>query len=122
MFIYHKGVASTAVGDFCVLDQYAGTSTRAVAASKGPGGVAMSANVANQYGWYCVRGAVPVKAATVVAGTIPFVTATDGTLDDTAAAGQGISGAKFATADGTPSAGLAVILLRYPSVGILDGT
>ena len=50
-FKYLKGVASTVVGDLVVYDQKANTTTRAVAGSRGPAAVAMSANVANQYGW-----------------------------------------------------------------------
>lgn len=53
-FVYLKGVASTAAGDFVVFDAKAGTTTRAVAGTTKTGSVAvaMSANVASQYGWY----------------------------------------------------------------------
>lgn len=113
-FVYLKGVASTAVGDFVVYED--GETTRAVAASKGPGAVAMSANVANQYGWYARKGVVPVAVAGAVAdGSIPYVTATAGALDDAVVAGQGVSGAKFAAAAG--GAGTVAVDLAYPSVG-----
>lgn len=114
-FIYLKGVASTVVGDAVAFDQKAGTTTRTVAATKGPIAVAMSANVANQYGWYCVAGAVPVKVAgAVVAGSIPYVTATAGSLDDAVAAGQAVLGALIISAD---AGGLADIQLNHANVG-----
>lgn len=115
-FCYAKGVASTAVGDMCMIDNYAGTTTRTVAATRGRVGVAMSANVASQYGWYAVEGAVPVKAGTVAAQGQVFSTATAGTVDDASVAGSMIQGATFKSADGTPSAGYAVVSLCHPSM------
>ena len=113
-FVYLQGVASTAVGDFVVYED--GQTTRAVAASKGPGAVAMSANVASQFGWYARRGRVPVSVAAAVAdGTQPYVTATPGALDDAVVAGSGVSGAKFTEA--AAGAGLTNIELAYPEVG-----
>src|SRR5574341_1805016 len=56
-FIYLKGVASTVVGSVVVYKQKEATTTLAVLASKGALAVAMSANVASQYGWYMVAGA-----------------------------------------------------------------
>ena len=115
-FVYAKGVASTAAGDLCIFDNYAGTSTRAVAGSRGPCGVAMSANVASQYGWYAIAGAVAVKAGTVAAAGNVYVTSTAGTVDDAVVSGDKADGARFKTADGTPSAGYAVVMLAYPSL------
>jgi hypothetical protein len=114
-FIYAKGVASTVVGDLCVLNGDGTTARVAAARTKGRLGVAMSANVANQWGWYAVYGTVPVKAATVVANAQVYLTATAGTVDDAIVAGDFVVGAMFATADGTPSAGLAMITLSYPA-------
>lgn len=114
-FIYLKGVASTVVGDLVVYDQYANTTTRAVAGSRGPAAVAMSANVANQYGWYQVKGAAVVKAGTVAAGGNVYLTATAGTVDDAVVAGDKVDGARIKTADGTPSAGFAVVQLDRPA-------
>src|SRR5574341_1310928 len=99
-FIYLKGVASTVVGSAVSYDQKNGTTTLAVAATRGPIAIAMSANVAAQYGWYAVAGAVPCKVlAGIVAGNRPVVTATAGSLDDTAAANVMVSGAAFISAD-----------------------
>lgn len=114
-FIYLKGVASTVVGDAVVYDNYAGSTTRAVAASRGPVGISMSANVASQYGWYQINGTAVGKAATVAANAVIQTTATAGTIDDTTTAGQYIEGAVTRTADGTPSAGFALLQLSRPS-------
>lgn len=114
-FVYLKGVASTVVGDAVIYDQKNGTTTRTVAASKGPLAVSMSANVANQFGWYAVAGAVPVKVvAGIAASSVPYVSATAGSLDDTVAANQGVTGALFISAD---SGGFADIQLGYPTIG-----
>ena len=115
-FVYLAGVASTAVGTAVIFDQYAGTSTRAVAAARGPVGVAMSANVASQYGWYQISGSAVVKTGTVAAGAPAYVTATAGTLDDAVVSGDKIDGFVFKTANGTPSAGLTVAQVERPSL------
>ena len=115
-FIYLKGVASTVVGDTVIYDQYAATTTRTVAGSRGPAAVAMSANVASQYGWYQIAGTAIAKSATVVAGASPYVTATAGTIDDAVVATDKIDGARFKTADGTPSAGFALLQLDRPAL------
>lgn len=115
-FVYLKGVASTAVGNPVIYDQYAGTSTRAVASGRGPVAIAMSANVANQYGWYQVSGSAVVTTGTVVANALVYVTSTAGTLDDAVVAGDKIDGAVFKTANGTPSAGLTIMQMCHPSL------
>lgn len=98
-FIYLKGVASTAVGDVVAFSLATGTTTRCLAATRGPLAIAMSANVANQYGWYCIRGNVPVSAAgAVVIGAVVYLTATAGAVDDAVTAGSGVSGITFTTA------------------------
>jgi len=115
-FVYLKGVASTAVGDLVIYDTYANTTKRAVAGDRGPAAVAMSANVANQFGWYQVVGSVAVKSGTVAANGNVYVTATAGTVDDAVVSGDKVDSARFKTANGTPSAGLAVVQLAWPSL------
>jgi hypothetical protein len=115
-FVYLKGVASTVVGSFVIFDQRLATTTLSVAGSRGPAAVAMSANVANQFGWYQVSGSAVVKAATVANNASPYVTATAGTIDDAVVSGDKIDGARFKTADGTPAAGFAVLQLARPSL------
>lgn len=115
-FIYLKGVASTVVGSVVIYDTYAETTKLATAGDRGPVAVAMSANVANQYGWYQISGAAVVKAGTVLANGNVYVTATAGTVDDAVVAGDKIDGARFKTADGTPAAGFAICQLQRPSL------
>lgn len=115
-FIYLKGLASTAVGDVVIYDQKVPETIRAVAGSRGPVAVAMSANVADQYGWYQVKGSAVVKAGTVADNGNVYVTATAGTVDDAVVAGDKIDGARFKTADGTPSAGFAVCEISSPAL------
>lgn len=116
-FIYLKGLAATIVGDTVIYDQNANTTTRAVAGSRGPCAVSMSANVANQYGWYQIAGAAIAKvAAAVAANAAPYVTATAGSIDDAVVATDKIDGARFKTADGTPAAGFAIVQLDRPAL------
>ncbi len=116
-FVYLKGVAATAAGDLVTYESQTGATARSGAASKGPCAVAMSANVANQFGWYAVAGAiVALYAGAAVAGAIPYVTATAGAIDDAVVAGQGIVGAAVVSSAG---AGLGVVQLDHPSIGAL---
>jgi hypothetical protein len=67
-FIYLKGVGSTVVGSIVNYDDQYQTAldTVATAGPSRPLAVAMSANVASQYGWYQIAGlAVATKADTV---------------------------------------------------------
>lgn len=121
-FIYLKGVASTVVGSVVFFNASTWQTTLTVARSKGPVAVAMSANVASQYGWYQIQGRGVAKTGTVVAGTACYTTSTGGQLDDAVVAGDEVSGMLFGTADGTPSAGLAEVSLQYPWVGDTDNT
>lgn len=116
-FIYLKGVASTAVGDAVIYNQYAGTTTRLVAGGKGVLAWAMSANVASQYGWYQVTGAVVATVAAAFAAAADlYATATAGTIDDAVVAGDLIAGAVGVTAIGTPSATTAVLQVAHASI------
>lgn len=67
-FIYLLGVASTAVGSLVTYNTVSGTTALAAVGSNLPRpiGVAMSANVASQWGWYQISGiSVMKKTATV---------------------------------------------------------
>lgn len=67
-FIYLKGVGSTVVGSIVNYDDNFQTAldTVATAGPSRPLAIAMSANVANQYGWYQISGlAVATKANSV---------------------------------------------------------
>ena len=76
----------------------------------------MSANLANQFGWYQISGAAVAKSGAAVANASVYVTATAGTVDDAVVATDKVDGARYKTADGTPSAGLAVLQLARPSL------
>ena len=99
-FIYLKGVASTAVGDLVGYQSLAGsgttvnaTSTRTVAATRGPVAVAMSANVANQFGWYQISGNAVINcAAAIAANALIYASATAGSVS-TVTASQKVDGA-----------------------------
>ncbi|AAK94384.1 virion structural protein [Myxococcus phage Mx8] len=116
-FIYLKGVASTVVGDLVTYDQYAGTTKRGVAGDRGLVAVAMSANVAEQYGWYLITGAALVRsAAGVVVGAPVYLTATAGQVDDAVVATDKVDGARFRTVTGTPTAGFTVVQMSRPAL------
>lgn len=117
-FVYAKGVASTVVGDACVL--YAdGTTARAASngANSGRIGIAMSANVANQYGWYQVYGAATVVQSAGAIGTANsacYMTTTAGQMDDTVVVGGQVIGANWSAQVRT------TVLLSYPYAGTAD--
>lgn len=101
-FIYLLGVANTVVG---MVVKYNATTHQTALLSvtngknKGvPVGVAMSANVGSQYGWYQISGNAVIKKTTVaVTPQVPiFISATDGRIKVLASAGQQILGAQTA--------------------------
>lgn len=114
-FIYLLGVASTAVGSWVTYsaDDY---STALLAANAiGPVAVAMSANVASQYGWYQIGGKAVGKALTgFVDNANVYATATAGSIDDAVVAGDRVKRSKGASAVGTPSSGLAEFEIDRP--------
>lgn len=116
-FIYLLGVASTVVGSVVTYAADNGATTLAAADAVGPIGVAMSANVASQYGWYQIYGK---GAAKVLAGFVDnadcYLTATAGSVDDTDVVGDYVRGMLGASAIDTPSTGLAEVELSYPQV------
>lgn len=112
-FVYLQGAASTAVSD--VVTYLNGASTRLAATTAvGPVAVAMSANIANQYGWYCVSGTVPVKTNGGVAAGAQAYAAATAAVDDAVVAGEAITGMFFAETVG--SAGIAKATLQRPTI------
>lgn len=112
VYVYAKGVASTAVGDFVVFDETFTTArlstSTAVAA---PAAVAMAANIlATTFSWYQVYGNGSAMAAGTVAADAQLQsTATAGAVDDTTTAAKTIVGA-FSTAASTIGVALPVWL------------
>jgi len=116
-FIYLKGVASTVVGSMVDYDQYLNTTVLSPATGgTGSVAVAMSANVASQYGWYQIEGSAVVKApnAMTPGAEVFSLAATPGSVDDAAVAGEQILNAKVSTTTGTPGTGLGVIQINRP--------
>ncbi len=106
-FIYLKGIAATAVGSAVLYNPDDFSTSLLTANDIGPVAAAMSANAAGQFGWYQIGGKAVVKAGTVADNGNVYASGTPGTLDDAVVAGDRVKNARFASADGTPSAGLA---------------
>lgn len=114
-FIYLKGVASTAIGSWVTYNLDDGTTALLAANAIGPVGVAMSANVASQYGWYQISGKAVGKALVAYADNgLVWATATAGSVDDAVVDGDMVHLAKGASAVDTPSAGLAEFEISRP--------
>lgn len=114
-FIYLKGVASTAVGSWVTYNSDDFSTALLAANAIGPVAVAMSANVASQYGWYQIQGkAVGLVASGFVDNANVYATATAGTVDDAVVAGDRVKGAVGASAIGTPAAGQAEFEIARP--------
>ena len=116
-FIYLKGVASTVVGSIVNYDDTWQTAldTAAVSGPSRPLAVAMAAvDATTKFGWYQISGKAVVKAGTVADNGNVYATGTPGTVDDAVVDGDMVHLAKFASADGTPSAGLAEIEIHRP--------
>lgn len=118
LFIYLKGVASTAAGDCVIYDNKAGTTVRTLAASRGPIAIALSANVALGYGWYQVVGNAAVASAsagTGAANALIQTSATAGTATVSGTSGQKIDGAICKAAQDTPTSGFTQVQLSWPA-------
>ena len=114
-FIYLKGVASTAVGSWVTYNADDFSTTLLAANAIGPVAVAMSANVASQYGWYQISGKAVGKALTgYVDNALVWGTATAGSVDDAVVDGDMVHLAKGASAVDTPSTGLAEFEIHHP--------
>lgn len=114
-FIYLKGVASTAVGSWVTYNADDWTTALLTANAIGPVAVAMSANVASQYGWYQVFGKASGLAGDVADNGNVFIDTVDGQVDDAVVAGDRVQQAKFASAEDTAT-NLADVEIAYPFV------
>lgn len=116
-FIYLAGAANTVVGSVVTYNTDDGTTTLAVANAVGPIALAMSANVASQYGWYQIQGKGVAKVLSGFADNADcYLTSTDGSIDDTDVAGDYITNMKGASAINTPTTGLAEVEIARPFV------
>lgn len=116
-FIYLTGVANTVVGSWVTYNTDDMSSTLLVPGAVGPVAVAMSANVAGNYGWYQIQGkAVGRAAAGFLDNANVYATATPGVADDAVVAGDRIKNTKGGSALGIPAAGLAEFEIARPFV------
>ena len=121
-FIYLLGVASTVAGSVVTYGgNSSGTPTYQTALAPAtahlaqPLAVAMSANVAGQYGWYQISGsAVCATNGTLAAGPAPVYLAGSGQLTSTQANGKQVVNAINVTATGTTASGFAVVEINRP--------
>lgn len=119
-FIYLLGVASTVVGNTVTYNAttYQTTLSPNTANNEGPQAVAMSANVAAQYGWYQIGGLAVVKksAVQVLPGAKIYQSATAGRWMPTSASGKQILGARGAALTTvTSTTSTMTVLLNRPS-------
>ncbi len=115
-FIYLLGVASTAVGSWVTYDADDYSTALIVPNAVGPVAVAMSANVASQYGWYQISGKASAKSDDVSSGGRVYIDATiTGSCDDAFADGDYVWRAKWASDDDT-STGTADVSIARPFV------
>lgn len=97
VFIYLKGVASTAAGDWVGYSPTLGTSVRAVANGNYPLAVAMSAcSTTTLFGWYQIEGVATALGLTSITTTSGFLwlTATAGAVDDASVIGDAVINAR----------------------------
>lgn len=120
-FIYLLGVASTIVGALVTYNAttYQTALSPNTAKNAAPVAVAMSANVASQYGWYQIAGLATVKktAVQVLPQVKIFQSATAGRVMPTSASSLEIIGAKSANLTTvTSTTSTIVVLLNRPSM------
>lgn len=114
-FIFLKGVASCEIGSWVTYNADDHTATLLAANAIGPVAVAMAACVSGYGGWFQIGGKAVGKALTGFADNANvYATATAGSVDDAAVAGDRVKLAKGASALGTPSAGLAEFEIARP--------
>lgn len=113
-FIYLLGVASTVVGSLVRYNAttYQTTLVTNTANQACPVAVAMSANVASQYGWYQIAGNAVIKktAVTVNPGVAVYLSGTASRVKVIASAGLQVLGAKTANLTTVTSTTSTVVL------------
>jgi hypothetical protein len=96
-FVYLKGVASTAVGDWVGYSPALGTSVRAVANGAYPLAVAMSAcSTTTLFGWYQINGTARALDLSLCTHTSGFLalSGTAGAIDDASIIGDHVFNAR----------------------------
>lgn len=123
-FIYLQGIGSTVAGSWVTYRARDFLTALAVGNAIGPVAIAMSANVASQYGWYMIHGAYPsAKSGDVASNGNLYTTATAGKVDDAIVTGDRIWGAKATAADNSTHGTVAVEIARpFMNDGVNGGT
>lgn len=126
-FIYLKGVVSTIRGSWVTYNTDDWSTTLIAANAIGPVAVAMSATVADTYGWYQVFGKAIANAADVADDASVYIDTVAGQCDDAAVTGDRVWNAKWGSADDTTSdtaQARAEVEIAYPFVndGLNAGT
>lgn len=128
-FIFLPGVASTTAGDWVSYvtsdgggtgPNYGAATTRwAGTASSGiPLAIATAATVASTWGWYQISGSAICKiSGTIAAGNGAAWQAT-ATVQAAAVTGKNVVAVQATSANGVPSAGLAIYTLNRPAVQV----
>ena len=113
-FIYLQGIGSTVVGSWVTYNVSPGVTALLVPNAIGPVAVAMSANVASQYGWYQISGDAIARAADVADSGKVYIDTAAGYCDDAAVVGDRVNNAKWTSAEATT--GLASVYIARPFV------
>lgn len=114
-FIYLLGVVNTVAGSWATYNLDDGSTTLLVANAIGPVGIAMSANVASQYGWYQISGKAIGKALSgYLDNALVWATSTAGSVDDAVVDGDMVHLAKGASNVDTPTTGFAEFEISRP--------
>lgn len=116
--IYLQGIGSTVRGSVVTINDNWLTAL-VVADAKGGVGVALSACVASNYGWYQILGrGVATSETTIVDGTQAYVGATAGYIDDAATAGDQIIGMIISSTTDTSTC--LVTMTTYPALAQMN--
>jgi hypothetical protein len=114
-FIYLVGIGSTVVGSVVTYgpSTYVTTLIASTANMAQPVAVAMSANVASQYGWYQIEGIAVAKKTNVSwePDKVVYISGSSGRVMDTAASGKQILNARSANV-ATVTTTTSTVLLR----------
>jgi hypothetical protein len=112
-FIYMKGVASCAAGQWVMFHQDDYSTALLAKDHLGPVGVAMAATIASTFGWFQIAGkATAALAASCADNAALYTTATAGTVDDASSSQSEVVGARAASA--VTSAADGEVEIFYP--------
>ena len=113
-FIYLQGIGSTVVGSWVTYNVSPGVTALLVPNAIGPVAVAMSANVASQYGWYQISGDAIARAADVADSGKVYIDTAAGVCDDAVVAGNKVFNATWASDEDTGSPTRAYVQVNRP--------